>query len=384
MNRIRVGEQTNDDMELLKTRVRRANHPDLKEASLYIVCKRKDCAMINSQFLKKMKGESISIKAIHHHATQKNYKPYIEPKEGAVASTSFLDELELKIGAKIMIIHNIDTTDCLTNGQLGELIDTVKTTKGGVDKLIIKLNNKYAGQKNRSKHPGLAAKYPDCVIVERVSNTYTLRKRSGDVSTTATVIQFPVKVAFAITSHKIQGQTIPWPNKVVLDLDSIFEHAQAHVMLSRAQQISQIYILNRLDENKIQTSPVALRETKRLAAISINANPTPWYKENNISLKVVSLNCAGLQAHFRDIEVDDTIAKADIIHLIETSLEDNAESPLKLQGYDVHLTSVGRGKGIATLNKSDQFKHEGDLKLSNMQIISRSGLYKLVAYISMM
>ena len=111
------------------TRVRHANHPDLKEASLYIVCKRKDCAMINSQFLKKMKGESISIKAIHHHATRKNYKPYIEPKEGAVASTSFLDELELKIGAKIMIIHNIDTTDCLTNGQLGELIDTVKTTK---------------------------------------------------------------------------------------------------------------------------------------------------------------------------------------------------------------------------------------------------------------
>ena len=104
---------------------------------------------------------------------------------------------------------------------------------------------------NRSKHPGLAAKYPDCVIIERVSNQYTLRKRSGDVSTTATVIQFPIKVAFAITSHKIQGQTIPWPVKVVLDLDSIFEDAQAHVMLSRAQQISQIYILNRLDESKI-------------------------------------------------------------------------------------------------------------------------------------
>ena len=147
----------------------------------------------------------------------------------------------------------------------------------------------------------------------------------------------------------------------------MFEHAQAHVMLSRAQHISQIYILNRLDENKIQTSSIGFAETKRLAAISINANPTPWYKENNISLKVVSLNCAGLQAHFRDIQVDDTIAKGDIIHLIETSLEDNEESPLKLQGYDVHLTSVGRGKGIATLYKPDKSKHEGELKRSNMQ-----------------
>ena len=135
LNRVRVGQQTEDDMELLRTRIRRSNHPDLKEASLYIVCKRKDCAMINAQFLKKMKGELITVKAIHHHATRKNYKPYIEPKEGAVAATSFIDELQLKIGAKVMIIHNVDTTDCLTNGQLGELIDTVKTTNGRIDKV---------------------------------------------------------------------------------------------------------------------------------------------------------------------------------------------------------------------------------------------------------
>ena len=189
--------------------------------------------------------------------------------------------------------------------------------------------------------------------------------KSGDVSTTATVIQFPIKVAFAITSHKIQGQTIAWPTKVALDLDSIFEDAQAHVMLSRAQQISQIYILNRLDENKIRTSRIGLEETERLATISLNANPSPWYKDNDSSFKVVSLNCACLQAHFRDILVDDTIVKGDIIHLIETSLEECDETPLDLNGYKVHLTSVGRGKGIATYYKADMFKHEEDFKDKN-------------------
>ena len=248
-------------------------------------------------------------------------------------------------------------------------------TNGRIDKLVVKLNNRKSGEMNRSKHPGLAAKYPDCVIIERVSNQYTLRKRSGDVSTTATVIQFPIKVAFAITSHKIQGQTIPWPIKVVLHLDSIFEDAQAHVMLSRAQQISQIYILNRLDEKKIRTSRIGLAETKRLEAISLNANPSPWCKENSNCLKVVSLNCAGLQAHFRDIQVDNMLVKGDIIHLIETSLEESDPSPLKLDKYDVHMTSVGRGKGISTYYRPAIFKHEKDLKSPNIQITKYTSEY---------
>ena len=240
----------------------------------------------------------MTIKAKHHHATQKIYKPWIEPNEGAVASTSFLDELKLKLKAKIMIIHNIDTVDCLTNGQLGELIDVIKTTKGEIDKLIVKLYNKTAGKLNRQSHPILAAKYPDCVVIERVLNQYTLRKKSGDVGTTATVIQFPVKLAFAITSHKIHGQTIQWPMSVVLDLNSIFEDAQAHVMLSRVQQLQQVYILKSLDDSKIRTSHTGLKELERLQTISINENPTPWHKLTEKAVEVASLNCAGINAHF--------------------------------------------------------------------------------------
>ena len=368
LNRIRVGRQTIEDIQLLRTRVRPPKHPDLKDASLYIVCKRKDCARINAEYLNSQGGEPITMKAIHHHATQKNYKPYIEPKEGAVATTAFINELQLKIGAKVMVIHNVDTTDSLTNGQLGVLIATIKSKNGEIDKLVIKLNVKSAGKQNRSKHPALASRYPDCVIIERVSNQYTLRKKSGDVSSTATVIQFPIKLAFAITSHKIQGQTIPWPIKVVLDIDSVFEDAQAHVMLSRVQQINQIYILNQLDGSKIRTSQIGLAETERLAKISLNANPTPWQMKNNEAFKVVSLNCAGLKAHFKDIATDSMIMNGDIIHLIETSLEEEEDSPLILLDYDYHLTSSGRGKGIATYYKASKFQHQEDFKTANMQI----------------
>ena len=167
LNRVRVGKQTKEDMMLLRTRVRPANHPDLKNASLHIVCKRKDCARLNNEYLADLKENSVlTIRARHHHPTQKNYKPYIEPKEGAVGPTAFINELTLKLGSKVIIIHNIDVLDRLTNGQLGVLIDAIKTTKGEVDKLIVKLNTKNSGIQNRARFPGLAARYPECVFIE--------------------------------------------------------------------------------------------------------------------------------------------------------------------------------------------------------------------------
>ena len=368
LNRIRTGDQTAQDIELLKTRVRPANHPELKEASLYIVCKRMDCARTNAQYLNSLKGDYINLKARHHHATQKNYKPFIEPKEGAIASTSFINELQLKIGAKIMIIHNIDTADGLTNGQLGELVTIIRTTKGEVDKLIVRLKKKNAGQHNRSKFPGLASRFPNCVIIERVSNQYTLRKKGGDVSNTATLFQFPVKLAHAITAHKIQGQTIPYPVKVVLDLNSIFEDAQAHVMLSRVQQLEQVFILNKLEKSKIRTSHIGLKELQRLKAISINENPTEWNRKTENTIKVVSLNCAGLKAHTMDILADDTLKEADIIHLIETSLDTMEEVQFTIPGYSQHYINVGNGKGIASFFKDNVFKHEQDYVENSMQI----------------
>ena len=182
----------------------------------------------------------MSILAKHHHATQAKYKPYINPKDGTIASTSFMDILRIKVGAKLMIIHNIDTSDGLTNGQMGELVDIIRTTKGDVDKLVMRLNNKQAGKNNRTKFPNIAKKFPECVFIERVTNQYSLRKRSGSAGATAKLIQFPVILSHAITSHKIQGQTIPSPAKVVIDLNTVFEEAQAYVMLSRVQQLDQV------------------------------------------------------------------------------------------------------------------------------------------------
>ena len=210
--------------------------------NIYIVCKKKECARINDQYLSSLPGEEINVQATHFHTTQKKYKPMIDEKDGTIGNSSFMDILRLKLNCKVILIHNIDTADVLTNGQLGELIGVVKSKDGSASKMIVKFKKEKIGKKNREKNKHYASKYPQGTVIEKVSFSYKLTKKATSASTQATLIQFPLKIAHAITSHKIQGQTIPKPLKVALDISSIFDDAQAHVMLSRVEELSLIHI----------------------------------------------------------------------------------------------------------------------------------------------
>ena len=211
LNRLRVGEQTAEDLELLATRIRKANHKELRKVEIHIGCKRKEVAERNLKYIIKMPGKPTVIYANHHHPTQKSFKPRISKKDGVIGTTSFLEELHLKIGAKVMIIHNIDVPDMLVNGQIGTLVDIIKTEAKKADILVIKLLNSRAGEKNKEKHPNLRKTYPDCIFIERISFQYTLRSKTSEVGATATLYQFPVRLSHAITAHKIQGQTFIYP-----------------------------------------------------------------------------------------------------------------------------------------------------------------------------
>ena len=244
--------------------------------------------------------------------------------------------------------------DSLTNGQMGILKDVIESKEGNVEKLIVKLDNENAGRMNRQKNPFLSEKYPDCVVIDRMSLQYSLRAKSGDVGSTATLIQFPVTLAHAVTGHKVQGQSIPVPNKVVMDLDSTFQCAQSYVMLSRIQTIDQLFILNNFDKSKLHHSEKSLQESLRLQKASINLNPTSWEKKEKDTFKIAMLNCSGLRAHILDIKADTQLLQADIIHLVETSIEqDSPTKDLELEGYISYFHNISKGKGIVTYVKNN-------------------------------
>ena len=372
LNRVRVGEQTNEDLDLLRSRIRSDSHPDIKNADMFIGCRRKDVAERNIKYLAQLKGTLLRMMAVHHTATRKKFKPMISKKDGNVGNTSLIDELLLKVGAQVMIVHNIDTLDQLSNGQIGVLVDFVRTEDKKIEILVIKLRDQSAGSQNKTKHPYLSKKFPGCVFIKRVSIQYSVRKKSGDIGSMATVIQFPIKLAHAITAHKIQGNTIIYPSSVLLDLTSVFEAAQAYVMLSRVQCIEQVFIYKKLPEEKIRISTTGIEELKRLQKISMNENPTPWNKKSE-HFKIAFVNCAGLIAHFQDIKTDKKMLKADLLHLDETHITDEIDvSDLALDGFSAHFTNAGKGKGIATYKAENITATISSFKGTGLQIVKVS------------
>ena len=349
LNRIRVGIKTDDDMKLLLSRVRKENHKDLEDAALFIGCTRKFVSKYNEKYIKSLPGEMTTLRSINFAANKKGLiKPRVDDN-GTIGGTAFKDEIQVKKGAKIILIHNIDTSDSLTNGQLGMVFDFIRTKEGAVDKLVVKFNDERVGEMSRNKNPTLSAKFPGCVILERFRLQYSLSSKSSGGST-ATLVQFPIWLAHAITCHKIQGQSIHAPQKVVVDLESFFRAGGplAYVMFSRVEKMNQLFILNSLNSDKIVCDQKGKEETERLQKKSWNENPGPWMIPDRKSLKIASLNCNRLQPHLQYMQNDDRLLKADVVHVQETWVKPNTTSDLNIENYHSYFVSVGNGKGIAS------------------------------------
>ena len=177
LNRIRIGEPTEHDVEILNQRVKLKKNLDL-EGAMVIDCKNLGVGKHNKKQLNKMSGELIEIEAINIHPLYKDFKPPIS-KKGTVKDTPFLQTLQLKVGAKIMVTLNIDTLDGITNGARGTVKAAIKDGSNKVSKLIINFDDTSVGELSRQNNPGLAVKYPACTVIEKIMFQYSLCKKAS-------------------------------------------------------------------------------------------------------------------------------------------------------------------------------------------------------------
>ena len=364
LNRIRFGKQINTDILLLQSRIVNS----VPAEYLHVFGTNKLVNNHNQKMLENTPGEKTIFRATHMHPTVKTFKPPIN-EHGQVADTPFMNILELKINSKIMLIYNVDTADALTNGALGTVKKFLK--KGdSVTHILIQFSDPDVGKYCREQLKHLL--YPndlEYTPISLVCFAYNLGKPGQKKTCTIQVLQFPLKLAWAITAHKIQGQTIRKPNALVADINSTFTAGQAYVIFSRVQSLNQLY-LKSFSEKKITISTAALKESQAMTERCVNDKTSYWSTSSN-DTKITTLNIRSLNKHYKDILVDSVVLLSDIICLSETHLYSTQTlNHFNIPNYNVIHACQGKGKGVALYyNNKFNVKHVNTTATPTFQII---------------
>lgn len=207
LNKIRNSTVTNDDIEMLNRRV----IPDFKEDDGYIyLTTTNDLAEeINLSKLESLDGKLYTFKGEIKGDFSKEDLP-TQPI------------LELKKSAQVMLLNN-DSFGRWINGSIGKIIDFYTEE----EIIRVKLN--------------------DGNIVEVTPYEwdifrfyYNKKENRIESETLGSFIQYPLKLAYAVTIHKSQGKTF---DKVIIDLGrGTFSSGQLYVALSRCTTLDGIIL----------------------------------------------------------------------------------------------------------------------------------------------
>ena len=141
--------------------------------------------------------------------------------------------LQLAVGARVMLRRNIDTKTGLVNGAIGTV---QKISVATVTVKFDHMDKPYSVEKVISRFMVL-------------KNFFVYRK------------QFPLILAYAVTIHKCQGLSL---DCAVVDLsDNVFSAGMACVAPSRVRSLSGLY-LSTFDPYSLIASPSCIREVNRL------------------------------------------------------------------------------------------------------------------------
>ncbi|MFZ2511466.1 MAG: AAA family ATPase [Gordonia sp. (in: high G+C Gram-positive bacteria)] len=224
-------------------------------------------------------------------------------------------ELDIAVGAQVMMLNN-DPADRWVNGTLGRITSIRADDRGGplIEVLFRDGRTEYVGEHmweiSRPQIQGGA-------LVHEVVGTFT---------------QLPMKLAWAITIHKSQGQTL---DRLVVDLTGgTFANGQLYVALSRCTSLDGLVLKREVSPKDLKTDIRIRRylDTGAAAAASIG----------EAYLAVLTVGSSGMQWRPRPVEIAVVTDDGDEVTTVINPTSDlyNAREDYGLTTRDVQLAPL--------------------------------------------
>ncbi|MBB6499778.1 helix-turn-helix domain-containing protein [Pedobacter cryoconitis] len=230
LNNLRNNEITAEDIKLLDKYYKAGFEPAKDDKYITLTTHNQRADTLNKKSLEELGGQSYFFKAtVEDEFSENSY-----PAEHI---------LELKLGAQIMFIKNDQSGDRrYFNGKIATVIrlqqDAIEVeTEGEREKIILE---KYTWKNIRYSNHKVTNEIEEEVIGK--------------------FIQYPIKLAWAITVHKSQGLTF---DKAIIDIGNAFAPGQIYVALSRLRSLDGLVLTS-------QISGTGIRQDQNVAHFSKN------------------------------------------------------------------------------------------------------------------
>jgi ATP-dependent DNA helicase PIF1 len=200
-------------------------------------------SQINEERLRQLKGK------MHQ---------YTADISGEMKKSAFPTEehLQLKEGAQVVMLKN-DPDGCWVNGTVGTVAELLENEiKVRIDGIAYTLKKE---------------------TWEETVYEYDFETKKVEMKVASSFTQFPVRLAFALTIHKSQGQTY---EQVAIDLTTAaFATGQMYVALSRCTSLEGLYLKVPVKRDSVMVDPKITAFMQRRETIKVAVEETDIYHD---------------------------------------------------------------------------------------------------------
>ncbi|XP_070403924.1 uncharacterized protein [Nothobranchius furzeri] len=287
---------------------------------LHLFATNSDVDNHNFNMLHKQCTDIVQIKAQDFHKNPQTGRTTRIPSTLDFGKKTYLDKLlSIAPKARVMLIKNIDVSDGLVNGVFGTVCRIQFLSNNSFPHIIyVNFDNPSIGQQLRHKFPTSDTELTNATPISPDEDKLEKGVRR----------QFPLRLAWSCTIHKVQGLTL---QKAVVSFKRIFSAGQAYVALSRVTSLEHLTI-----QDFKAKAIYARSDVEENLKLMPNFIDTP-VSMPNCTLKVCLHNVQGLKNHIQDVKSNQKLLTADIICLTETWLkETHPPESISLPGWSFH------------------------------------------------